>query len=333
MDTDELDELEAKLDDLAHQNDVFKQENELLESYLQRNGQPTTGSDDEEKRDDRDKKLAGVRQRRVRTQIMLTIEQKNDICSTELEAAQKELEETKRSSERLIDTLRAVLEETDIRIAELKKDAYEFKRDIVVGAENFRTGKTIAEKMIRYMEEKLRQKDAIVEKLRLKNATLKSQAQKIDAQLRHKEEMGDALHYIDFHQLQIENKQYVAKIEERNEELLRLKQTTGNTVQVLNNLKKRLHELLEESTWLQGEIRTRTELNEKIVEEITLVEDKNQKDMRRLQSLQIQQSAEPSDTADAESAARLVVNEDDLDPIEESKDDKRARSTALMRTS
>ena len=35
----------------------------------------------------------------------------------------------------------AVLEETDIRIAELKKDAYEFKRDIVVGAENMRTGK------------------------------------------------------------------------------------------------------------------------------------------------------------------------------------------------
>ena len=56
----------------------------------------------------------------------------------------KEVEETKRSSEKLIDTLKAVLEETDVRIAELKKDAYEFKRDIVVGAENFRTGKTMA---------------------------------------------------------------------------------------------------------------------------------------------------------------------------------------------
>ncbi|GLE00142.1 hypothetical protein PINS_up008869 [Pythium insidiosum] len=225
---------------------------------------------------------------------MLTMEQKNDICSTELEAAQKELEETKRTSERLIDTLRAVLEETDIRIAELKKDAYEFKRDIVVGAENFRTGKTIAEKMIRYMEEKLRQKDAIIEKLRLKNATLKSQAQKIDAQLRHKEEMGDALHYIDFHQLQIENKQYVAKIEERNEELLKLKQTTGNTVQVLNRLKKKLQELMEESTWLQNEIQSRTELNEKILEEIAQIEEQNQKDSRKVHKIQTQQGAEPN---------------------------------------
>ena len=50
------------------------------------------------------------------------------------------------------------MEECDVRIAEIKKDAYEFKRDIVTGAENFRTGKTIAEKAVRYMEEKLRTK-------------------------------------------------------------------------------------------------------------------------------------------------------------------------------
>lgn len=280
-----------QLEDLTRHNDVLKQENELLESYLQRNAQSLGGSDDDEKRDEKDKK---ARQRRARAQVLLTMDQKNDLCSTELEAAQKELEETRRTSERLIDTLRAVIEETDIRIAELKKDAYEFKRDIVVGAENFRTGKTIAEKMIRYMEEKLRQKDAVVEKLRLKNATLKSQAQKIDAQLRHKEEMGDALHYIDFHQLQIENKQYVATIEERNEDLLKLKQTTGSTVQVLNSLKKRLHELLDESAWLQSEIQSRTELNEKVLEEVAAIDERNHKDEKKLHKVQVQQSAEPS---------------------------------------
>lgn len=58
-----------------------------------------------------------------------------------------QLEDTKKNSEKLIDTLKAVLEETDIRIADLKKEAYEFKRDIVVGAENMRTGNTMAEKV------------------------------------------------------------------------------------------------------------------------------------------------------------------------------------------
>lgn len=186
------------------------------------------------------------------------------MASSELDELAKEAEETKKTSGRLIDTLTAVLEETDVRIAELKKEAYEFKRDIVVGAENFRTGKTMAEKVIRYMEEKLRSKDAMIEKLRLKNATLKNQMKKVEVQLRHKEEMGDVLHYIDFHQLQIENKQYVAKIDERNQELLKLKMTTGSTVQVLNNLKKKLNALMSETHWLRQEMRQRTELLAKL---------------------------------------------------------------------
>lgn len=41
------------------------------------------------------------------------------------------------------------------------------------------------------------------------------------------------LHVIDFDQLKIENQQYLEKIEERNNELLRLKLTTGKTVQVV----------------------------------------------------------------------------------------------------
>ena len=39
-----------------------------------------------------------------------------------------------------------------MRIAETKKDTYEFKRDIIIGAENPRTGKIAGEKMIRWVE-------------------------------------------------------------------------------------------------------------------------------------------------------------------------------------
>jgi len=278
-------DVEAQLEELVRENERFKKENDLMESYLRRNSQSTTGAEEEEH------KAKKGRQRRPKVAAFLNIEQKNEIASAELEEVQKEVEETKRSSERLIDTLRAVLEETDIRIAELKKDAYEFKRDIVVGAENFRTGKTMAEKVIRYMEDKLRQKDSIIEKLRLKNATLKSQAQKVDAQLRQKEEMGDVLHYIDFHQLQIENKQYLAKIEERNDELLKLKMTTGNTVQVLNNLKRKLNNLISESEWLKNEIKSRTELCTKIKEDNKRVQDEISKASRSNKQLSTQNEA------------------------------------------
>jgi hypothetical protein len=85
---------------------------------------------------------------------------------------------------------------------------------------------------VRFMEEKLRQKDTLIEKLRLKNTTIKAQIAKMEQQLAHKEEMGEVLHLVDFDQLKIENQQYMEKIEERNNELLRLKLSTSRTVQV-----------------------------------------------------------------------------------------------------
>mgnify|MGYP000479080596 CR=1 FL=1 len=48
----------------------------------------------------------------------------------------------------------------------------------------------IAEKVIRHFEDKMRAKDALIEKIKLKNASLKSQIAKLDAQLRQKEEQG-----------------------------------------------------------------------------------------------------------------------------------------------
>jgi len=107
---------------------------------------------------------------------------------------------------------------------------------------------------VRYLEEKLRGKDALIEKLRLKNTSLRTHVTKVDNQLKQKEELGDVLHYIDFHQLQIENKQLVKKIEEQNEELVRIKMVTGRTIQSLNSLKRTLFTQLGEQEWLENEI-------------------------------------------------------------------------------
>jgi chromosome segregation ATPase len=164
-------------------------ENELFESHLQRTI-PTVAPDDDDIGGARGgrKKQAPVK----KTQhLLLTTEQKYDIATQEMEEVRDEIERMKSNSEKLLDSLRAQMEECDVRIAEIKKDAYEFKRDIVTGAENFRTGKTVAEKAVRYMEEKLRAKGAMAEKLRLKNMTLKTQIQKMEGQLQQKEDMGE----------------------------------------------------------------------------------------------------------------------------------------------
>jgi len=54
--------------------------------------------------------------------------------------------------------IKAKIEEADLRLAEIKKEEYEFERDIVKGAANPRTGKANAEKVSKYLEDKLRAK-------------------------------------------------------------------------------------------------------------------------------------------------------------------------------
>lgn len=109
----------------------------------------------------------------------------------------------------------------------------------------------------RFLEDKLRQKDATIDKLRLKNTTTKALITKMEHQLAHKEEMGEVLHLVDFDQLKIENQQYMEKIEERNIELLKLKLSTSRTVQVLNNLKSQLSDLVAQGHDLRKQIAER----------------------------------------------------------------------------
>ena len=132
----------------------------------------------------------------------------------------------------------------------------------------------------------------MAEKLRLKNMTLKSQIQKMEGQLQQKEDMGEVLHVIDFDQLKIENQQYLEKIEERNNELLRLKLTTGNTVQVLNTLKHKLNNLTTESEWLKRETTTRKDSLTKISEEITRVEQEKEQAARLDRKLRREENTE-----------------------------------------
>lgn len=130
----------------------------------------------------------------------------------------------------------------------------------------------MAERVEQYYEGKIKAKDVQIEKLKLKNLSLKNQCLKLEAQLQHKEEMGEVFLPIDFDQLKIENQQYIEKIDERNNELLKLKVVAGNTVLVLNNNKKKLNKLTTEHDWLTKEISQREELLDKINRETERVD-------------------------------------------------------------
>lgn len=279
--------LESHIDALNKEIEHLRLENSVLLSYNEKKT-AELGVDEEEKKKKKNKK-----------NVVLTLnpDQKYEIANIVHEDLLAEIETHRKNSEKMIDTLRAVLEETEIRIGELKRDAYEFKRDVVVGAENPRTGKIIAERVVRYFDDKNKQVDAIIEKLRLKNANLKSQINKLEATLAQKEEVGDVLHYIDFHQLQIENKQYVAKIEERNDELLTVKHSGSKTTQALNEYKRRLNQQIEDANWLKNELNSKEALKIKLENEHKKVSKEliTEKKVRNRLKQQIEEASEMPD--------------------------------------
>jgi len=267
------------VEDTMRANEVLGIETNMFESFLKRvdpkdltlqqntlNQQPTLETTQRTFR-----KRSRSRGQSLDKNLKLSAEQKCDIATRELEELKESIEIMKDNAEKK-NTFRAVMEEADIRYSEVKKAQYEFNRDIVNGAVNPRSNKLIAEKLTRSIEDKLRARDTLIKKLRLKNSTLKVQKKKLQLQLKQKEEMGEVLHEVDFNQLKIENSQYLEKIDERNQDLLCLKLKATNVLQVLNTYKEKLHVLTMESDRLKSEISQRKDLMRKIGLEMDLVE-------------------------------------------------------------
>ncbi|XP_018431136.1 PREDICTED: coiled-coil domain-containing protein 113 [Nanorana parkeri] len=177
-----------------------------------------------------------------------------------------------------LDFNQATMGEAEIRRKEIKKAMYEFDRDIGKAAVRSKKGGGVTpEKVLRYMEEKTRARDSLVDKLRLKNAALKIQKKKLQMQLKQKEDMGEILTEVDFQQLKIENAQFLERIDERNQDLLHLKLNAGHTLQILNSYKKKLQNTTMESTRLAKEISTRNDMLQRIEQETQQVEQERAK--------------------------------------------------------
>lgn len=117
---------------------------------------------------------------------------------------------------------------------------HNFKREIAMEAENSRSGRKIPENQLGAIERDEREKDEELKAVRLENIVRKHELARLESWLQSKEVLGEGLHLIDFEQLKIENQTLNEKIEERNEELLKLRKKNTQTVQVLTHIKEKL---------------------------------------------------------------------------------------------
>nr|XP_033206189.1 coiled-coil domain-containing protein 113 [Bombus vancouverensis nearcticus] len=207
--------------------------------------------------------------------------------------ARKEVEEMKRKLEQMQvfvrkkkATMRAKIEEIEIRISEAHESTAE-SGDCTC----FRVYRRIVNAFFtrdfsrRFIEEWLRSANTILERLRLKSATLRMLIRKARQQLAQRKELGELLHAVDFEKLSIENQDYAKMLEEKNLYVIDMKRIAGYYHLKLTQHKQKLGDLLRKLNEVKSEIITKQDQIKELKIEQRVVEVKVKRQNRKLQNL------------------------------------------------
>ncbi len=116
----------------------------------------------------------------------------------------------------------------------------EYKKETCLMAVTSRSGKKLTAQELDEYHSWEEQKEVEVIAVRLENIKLQNKITKLEGLVRKKEQLAEGLHMIDFEQLKINNVDLNEKIEERNEDILKLRRKVTSTVQVLTHVKEKL---------------------------------------------------------------------------------------------
>jgi hypothetical protein len=108
----------------------------------------------------------------------LTLAQRHEIAAKETEQLGNDLKELEKRTQRETESLKAVIEETEIRTSEIRKEIYDFNR-VLGGEENIRSKKFDADKICKFFDDALAHKEQLLMKLLEKNAAARGQIAKV----------------------------------------------------------------------------------------------------------------------------------------------------------
>ena len=135
---------------------------------------------------------------------------------------------------------RAQVERQTELVSAAYSGAVEQRRQVALKSRSSRTGRLMAAAEVEALLGREQQKELEVQEARLESLRRETRLSRLEQTLRESEELAGGIHLIDFEQLKIENQTYAEKIEERNEDLTKLRRKISSTVQILTHLKERI---------------------------------------------------------------------------------------------
>lgn len=218
----ELEELQAERDRLSQLNGQFQAK--LAEYFLQRRG--------EEEQPERSN------------------EHRYLVFTSRIQEIRQQQQQHKEHSGRQEEELRQQVQET-LHQVELEWQALQARKQEVAGpALAWHLGKEAAQSQMEQIQAAERHKEKELARVRLENIKLKAGIAKGESALSAKEGLAEGLHILHLEQLKLENQTYSDKVEQRDEEILKLREKMAGAVRVLTHVREKLH-------WVQMENRTR----------------------------------------------------------------------------
>ncbi len=197
--------------------------------------------------------------------------------------------ERRKSLESGINEISVQLQAVDMRLVDLEKDAFSFKRDVLTNVGDDKTSKSTrtcknnnlekgstssssvikSEKILRHLQSKLLQLESTKDKLKLQQIDQRSKQLKLQAKLKQNDSSGNKLHYIDYHKYKVDNKKYKDELNiKRNNELERIKISFEKSEKELLELKNVLQECKNEKQNVNKSIDLRKRHLERLQEKI-----------------------------------------------------------------
>ena len=167
------------------------------------------------------------------------------MLSDQLDSIKHERKEKMNASKQLIDTLETIMTELKLRIEDKKKEAFDFKREVVDGDKDAQ----------RWVLNKVNRRDTHSEKLKIQS--LRSYKLKLEKLLREREGGNASTHYIEFHQLEIENKNIASDLQRKTKEFIAIKINALQQTSANDLLKTALERLMKNKEVVEKQITTR----------------------------------------------------------------------------
>lgn len=207
-----------------------------------------------------------------RVELRANYSMKNEMLDEDCNGLKKIIQKLQRETKAEVKKLEATIEEMELTNKEVVDTIAAFERYVVVQGVDPITKKIPAEQFIKFIRHWLRQGSALIEKMRLRRATLRQKCFQQKNLLAVKEELSGILRPIDFEQLTIEKSDFIRTIEEKNTHLIGLKRVTGQSSLVLATQKKVLLERTGEILMLKKKILETEENTRKLENEGVSVE-------------------------------------------------------------